>query len=252
MYKSFAFTVRPKFGVDENSALERKLIKYIEKYQGFLVSEKEGLERHLHGQIFYEKPKPKGRFNEQLESICKTTTDNWSPDQSRVLRAGTKIAYSDSYFTEYTNKGGVLLISNMPLSTTDYYPTEEEQDKVQRRANAVDQKYHRLSELYAEYSESIPTLGKIKQFLFDIMFVSKKYHVVEDPKKRKWLADCLLEYILADPDRWDLALKLEIKKYKDIYICPTASADTDAAPPELKETSDTSSEEKELAHSNCS
>lgn len=213
MYRSYAFTVRPKLGVPPDSELERSLIKYIKKYQGFLVAEKEHEERHIHGQIFFEDPKPKGRFNEALESMCEKHLSDWSSPQKRVLRGGTKIAYSDEFFTEYTNKGGDLLVESMPQDTNQYYPSQEEQDAVRRRVLAADAKYHHLSEMFREYykNDAPAELADIRKFLYDIMFVKKQYHVIEDPKKRTWTCKALLEYVREDINRWNIELETQKK-----------------------------------------
>lgn len=200
----WAFTVRPRLGVSEDSPLENAFIELFRNNAGFLVAEKEGPERHLHGQMFFPKGKRKHDFNRDfLVKTCKKNILDWDTQQERVLKEGTELAYDNNFYTEYTNKGGVLLVDDMPANPEEYYPSEEEQNRVQARANAKDAKYHHLKELWDEHREitQIPTLQSVAQFMYDIMFVENKYHVIEDPRKRSQTTRCLLEYLLKDPTR---------------------------------------------------
>ena len=248
MFKSFAFTVRPKLGVLEGGELEESFRKLFDKHPGFLVAEKSGFERHLHGQIFFKKAKRKYDFlRDFLVKTCKKNIDDWDPSQERVLKGGAKVAYSDDFYTDYCNKQGgpgvteaqlngtmgdyskedcsVMIVDNFPKDSAEYYPTEEEQAKVMEKANAKDAKYYALTELYQEmnpeYSVPVMTVD-IQRFLYDIMFVSKRWSVIEDSKKRAQLVKCLVEYINADVSRSDeffltegeKKLKKELEKFK--------------------------------------
>lgn len=203
-FRSFAFTVRPKSGVPENSDLENGVINLLRKYKGFLVSEMEDGDRHLHGQIFFENPKRKHDFNKMLNVVCKRSKEiDWDYDQQRVLFAGTKIAYSDSWFLDYTNKpDSIFLFSDMPENTVPYYPTREEQDKVKAKADAVDKQLHHLVELWDEYygpdhdHDMAPnSVQGIALFLYDMMFVQKKIRVIKEKKKITELRTSLFHYI---------------------------------------------------------
>ena len=116
MYRSYAFTLRPRNGVTPDGNTEKKLIKYIEKNQGFLVSEMEGEARHLHGQLFF--PNGKRKYDLAVILIKIQQLDlgvELDKSEQRVLKGGIKIAYSDDFFTDYTNKpDSNLIIENMP------------------------------------------------------------------------------------------------------------------------------------------
>lgn len=204
-FQSFCFTVRPALGIPENSPIENAFRDLFRKNLGFIAAEKEDVQRHLHGQIFYPKGKRKYDFNRDvLVKLCKKHISDWNPSQERVLKKGTRVAYSNDFYTEYVNKNdSIMLEDNFPLDAEDYYPSQDEQDKVQARANAKDAKYHHLKELWQEHRHitDIPTLQSVAQFMYDIMFVEKKYHIIEDPRKRSQTTRCLLEYLLEDPSR---------------------------------------------------
>lgn len=204
-HKSLAFTIRPRDGVKSDGSLEQSVIKYITKHKGFVCSEKEEQARHLHGQIFYDTER--GKSIAEFKKILMTYQEK---DLNRPLTPAEKkhgfrikIAYSDEYYSEYCAKEDGMLYEDMPDDTSSYYPTKEEQDKAQAKANAVDRKYFALEEKYNIYSNNVPPKGlkDIARFLYDAMFTSRTIHVIEDPKKRKQTINSLYEYILKDNSR---------------------------------------------------
>ncbi len=210
-FRSFTFTIRPQQGVPENGDLEKSVINYITKYKGFVVSEKEGHERHLHGQIFFEKPKRKFDVNKQLNLICVRTVPEWDLAQQRVLHQGTKIAYNDDWFLNYTNKDceSTLLYTDLPGSPNiEYYPPEEEQRKVQARSNAVDKVFHHLLELYEEdppiMENDEPYPEEVRFWLYDQMFIKRKLRVIEDKRKFNQRAQALYHYIIGHKQAYSL------------------------------------------------
>jgi hypothetical protein len=218
--QSFAFTIRPIAGVRENSELENLFRKMLKKYPGFLVAEKTGIERHLHGQVFFENPRTKSDFHRDVPvKYCKKALEDWSPQQERVLKSGTKIAYSNDFYTEYCNKeDSVMLVDNFPEDATSYYPSQEEQDKVKARANAKDATHHHLLEMWREKEpdNSYPTEREVAKFLYDIMYVSKTYHVISDPRRRGQIVKSLTQYINADISLWEAhMLPQDAKAKKD-------------------------------------
>lgn len=187
-FQAFAITVRPQNGFQEET--EKAFLKWFEKQHGaFAVIEKEGVERHLHAQLFYETPKSKGDINKQLNRICSRTIPDWSPAEERVLKRGTKIAYNDDYMDEYLAKEDNIIFNNPPENTKEYYPSEEEQQKVKASSNAVDKRYHAWS---VDFKESkfwqgedwLPALADTAKFLAYQMFVSKKYPIITEHRKK--------------------------------------------------------------------
>ena len=148
MYKSYAFTLRARNGIPENSTTEQKAIKLVEKYNGFLVAEMEQEARHLHGQLFF----PNGKRKYDLAKVLINIQECKDPAEVRVLKQGIKIAYNDDFYTDYTNKpDSIMLIDKFIENSEEYYPSEDEQQKVRNRARAVDAKYHHLKELWDEH-----------------------------------------------------------------------------------------------------
>lgn len=196
-FKAFAFTVRPKEGVKDDGIIENKIIKYIQKYHGFIVAEKEGLSRHLHGVIYFDKPKRKRDLYIVLKGYQEEeqgTELNYN--EERVLKGGLRIAYNDDFYTEYTNKpDSILILDNLPDDTSNYYPSEQEQAKVKRRSNAVDQTYNHLLELWNESGRTELTENSVKIFMYEMMYVKKLIKVIEDRKKFNQRCISLYHYI---------------------------------------------------------
>lgn len=211
----FAFTVRPLQGVPEGSPLEKSFRRLFDKYPGFLVAEKSDTERHLHGQLFLPNPRSKSDFNRDFPSkLCEKHSLDWTTQQDRVLREGTKIAYSDDFYLEYTNKDdSVMLVDAFPENSVEYYPSKAEQDSVKRRANAKDAKYHHLLEMWENRELTcVPTYENVAKWVYSIMFVDKTYKVIEDPRRRGQLVSCLTQYLNADISRWEHFMIPEKKK----------------------------------------
>ena len=195
-YKAFAYTIRPKEGVKPDDKIEEKLIKYIKKYHGFIVAEKEGICRHLHGVVYYDKPKRKYDLALVLKSFQEAEQGTeLTYQEERVLKGGLKIAYNDDFYTEYTNKeDSTLILDNLPEDTSLYYPSEEEQAKVKRKANASDQTYHHLLELWNDSKRELSE-NSVKVFMYELMYVSKQIKVIEDRKKFNQRCISLYHYI---------------------------------------------------------
>jgi len=196
MYKSYAFTLRPLNGVPLNSTIEQKAMKLVEKYNGFLVAEKEAQERHLHGQLFF----PNGKRKYDLAKVLINIQECQSPAEVRVLKGGIKIAYNNDFYTDYTNKpDSIMLIDKFIDNPQDYYPTEDEQEKVRNRARATDAKYHHLKELWEEQEgTACLTQQNITLYLYRLMYVDKKINVISDKKCFNQTAKSMFHYIAAD------------------------------------------------------
>lgn len=215
-YKSLTFTIRPLHGVPTDCAIHNLLIKYLKKHSGFLCIEGEAENRHLHGQVLWDTDR--GKTPSELKKILLDYTEkglgrSLSPDE-KIHSIKVKIAYSDEWYATYCQKEDNMMFTNMPKDTTLYYPTEQEQEKAQARALAVDKKYFNLEEKYLEMNNNTPpkTLKDISHFIYDSMFVSRTMHVIEDPKKRNQLIKCLFEYILKDKNRYIVFLHPEEQK----------------------------------------
>lgn len=196
-FKALAFTIRPPNGVSVSGTLEEKVIKYVKKYHGFVVAEMEGTKRHLHGVIYFDKPKRKRDLFVVLRGYQQEeqgTELNYN--EERVLNGGIKIAYNDDFYIEYTNKlGSELILDNLPDDTSSYYPSEEEQFKAKRKSNAVDQTYNHLLELWEESGRTDLTENSVKIFMYEMMYVKKLIKVIEDKKKFNQRCISLYHYL---------------------------------------------------------
>lgn len=196
-YRAFAFTIRPKQGVTESGLIETKLTKYLSKHNGFIVAEKTGICRHLHGVIFYLKSKRKYDLFLILKGIQeKEQGSELDYNEERVLKGGLKIAYDDNFYTEYTNKpDSELIYDNLPESTTEFYPSKDEQERVRASSNAVDKTFHTLLELWKESQRTQISQDSVKCFMYELMYVTKKIKVIEDKKKFNQRCISLFHYI---------------------------------------------------------
>lgn len=199
-FKSFCITVRPKAGLHGSYA--EAIEKYIRKQKYFVYNyEKEDEARHIHAQIFFDDPVRKSNIQTALKRIAEKHDENWNPASRKVLVSGVKIAYSDNFMDNYITKDSEveMLNWNPPVDTEPYYPTKEEQEKVKAKANAKDQYFHRLSELWNEknkdYIIHINTLKDIGLFIYDQMFVDKTIPVVRDDRQRKQIVKAAMHYI---------------------------------------------------------
>lgn len=216
-YRSFTFTLRPLDGA--KVSLDDAVVKWLKKYKGFLCAEKEGVERHLHGQIFYENPVSRGDLNKQLTNMCERVVENWNSQQNYVMRRGTKISYDDNFIDEYLSKEDKHLYVDLPDNTSEYYPSKEEQAKVQAKSNAIDKRFHEWetdfkASQYYEMLKKMPQGAQlfVSQFLEDMMFCSRKYPVVVCPKKRKEYAKALLLYVTKCKDGENTMYKEDYEK----------------------------------------
>lgn len=207
-FLSFAITIRPRNGLSEKT--ETAIHAWMEKqHHSFACIEKEGVERHLHGQLWFQEPKSKGDINKQLERICARTVADWSPAETRILRRGTKIAYNDDFVDEYLSKEDQIILNDPPADSSEYYPSEEEQNAVKAASNAVDKRFHTWSTDFKEsqhylnaQSRNLPIeqMADVARFMADQMFKSKKYPVVVEKRKRTEYTKTLYLYIFEKID----------------------------------------------------
>lgn len=207
-FRSFAFSVRPRDGVQENSDLENSIIKMVTKYNGFVASEMEDTQRHLHGQMFFEKPKSSNDVNDKmLNVVCERHIKDWDMEQKRCLFGGTRHAYNDDWYLNYTNKPDSIMLADcfdQIKDRTSYYPTKEDQEKAQAKHNAVDKLFHHLCELYTQDPCPIQSIEQVKKWFYIQMYVKKTVRVIEDKRKFNQRVNSLYHYLHADADKFDM------------------------------------------------
>lgn len=204
-YNCFAFTVRPNHGV--NDMLESSIHKWLrnQPYYAYTI-EMDDEKRHIHAIVFFNEPKRKGDLVKQLKRIQEGGDPNWSSAAARVLSQGVKIVYNDDFHTKYMIKDGDYVDSFLPPNTAEYYPTEDEQEKVKSKANAVDKRFHRWAEAFKEsvhYCEDsaaeenfILSKLRVADWFADVMYKSKTEQVITDERllRRNILSLCYYVY----------------------------------------------------------
>jgi len=201
MYRAYAITVRPKNGL--HGAYAEELEKKIKKHSHYVYNyEEENEARHLHGVLFYEEPKRKSDIQKLLKRIAEKHDPNWGPASQKVLSGGVKIAYNDGWMDNYIQKDSEAENYQPPDNTDEYYPTQEEQDKVLNRATAKDSYYNNLKEMWGNkeligdtHIESTVEIGK---WYYDQMYKSKTIPVISDPKRFKQNIKALASYLYPD------------------------------------------------------
>lgn len=214
---SFAFTINPRNGIDEKQ--EKVWVKYFEKNFKFyfMCAEKEDHERHLHGQVWMTNPRSKGDFAKALKRVQEKCDPDYCSAAGKVTAGGVKYAFNRDWIETYLSKEDNWILNCPPDYEEDYYPSQEEQDKVKAKSNAVDKKFHKWKIDYLEWIKDNPpddmfnthqTMRKrhIALFLSDMMFKSKKYCVIVDAKSRKQNCDALLHYIYPSYNSHELFL----------------------------------------------
>lgn len=196
-YRSYCATIRPLNGIsDERLQL---YINWAKKQLGcYCVIEEEGEARHLHLQVWLETPRARGDINIALERIFKK--HDYEDKELKVLRRGTRIAYNDGFVDSYLDKGGIIVFNNKPENTSEFYPTIEEQERVQNRSHAVDPYFHDLNEEYIKWGEEENVTAFLGwdtlaiEFIAYKMFELKTMRIVKDKKQRRQLGVCLAAY----------------------------------------------------------
>lgn len=221
-HRSFCVTIRPRHGISDSTV--SATLKWLRKQDyAVAVLEKENEARHLHAQMWFTKPRARGDINKQIQRICEQTIEDWTPEELKVLRGGTLIAYSDwanDYLIENdlkTNDPNIL-INSPPNKTIDYYPTEEEQDRVQKLKTAVDPRFFNLEQDYLQWNGDNPVTHKsVASFLADSMFVSRTLKVIIQKRDRLSLCTSLYCYITKSTDPFQFMEKSENdKKYEKL------------------------------------
>lgn len=216
-FQSYCLTVRPREGL--NSRTLDKLQKWLLRLDySVAVLEMEGEARHLHAQIWLNTPKPRGDINKQLQRCLEDTIENFDEAQKKVLRNGTKIAYSDwylDYLTDNSDKDPpTIIINNPPMATLGYYPSEREQDECRQRVSAVDPRFADLEikfkhwqEMSNRYDLSEPNVAR---FLCYSMFQERTIRVLTQQRDRTNLCKSLYAYLAQSGD-----IELFIPKSRD-------------------------------------
>jgi hypothetical protein len=223
-YTSFCFTVRPRHGLDPEQ--DEDLLKFCRSFEGAqMVIEKSGAERHAHIQVWSSNPVTRGDANKKLERVCVRCIPNWDSEQNKVLRTGTKIAYSDwieSYCAQNESKTGddkpQIVFDERPVDTDRFYPSQEEQEAIQAEAHAVDKRFHRLEQQFLEWiGDDEVTLRRVGEFISDSMFSSRTIPVIVKMTDRSNLTKALYMYVTKST-MWQDSVRIVDTKHQERQI----------------------------------
>lgn len=183
------------------------MTKYLKKqtYSAY-VYEGEAETRHIHAQIWFDKPRRKNDVQKQLCRIAERCDPDWSQASRKVLVSGVKVAYNNSFLDNYMTKDGDHDWYHVPEKPDDFYPTESEQEQVMAKANAKDDFYHSLKELWGdkelETTHPLLQLEEVAEWVFDQMYVEKTIKTISDTKRRKLLVQNLFYYLYPHNQSW--------------------------------------------------
>jgi len=221
-YKSFALTIRPRMGITSNTVDAFKTWLSKQTY-AVAVLEMEHEARHLHAQIWLDEGRTKDDVSKAVKRICERTIEDWDAAQTKVLRGGIKIAYSDwylEYLVDNEAKGCVeidsIILNNPPNKTEDYYPSEEEQEAVKAVSNAADPKFlsmeQQCNEYLARYQKEL-TIKNVANWLCYAMFQERTMKVLINQRDRTAICKTLYAYMSHSNDI-DLFLEKTLEQKK--------------------------------------
>lgn len=222
MFRSFCLTIRPRDGIKDN--LVNKITSWLKKQQyAVAVLEMENEARHLHAQIWSDNERHKNDITKQMKRFCEALIEDWDAAQSKVLRGGVKIAYSDWYLEylidnddkDYNDR---VLVNNPPDKTERFYPTEEEQERVKEVANSIDPRFTKLEHDFHLWNETYLheiSMKSIALFLNWSMFEERTIKVIIQPRDRYAFCQALYLYITKSKDIYNFIPKSNEEKKLD-------------------------------------
>jgi hypothetical protein len=204
MYRSFGITLRTGIGINDSHIND--FDRWIKKQDyGAYVFEKEGDERHIHAQVWYNEAKAKGSITKVMK---RHIINNYNPEDY-VLRHAQKIkiAYNDEFLESYMEKDfikdddeglGNFEYNKVPDITLDFYPSEEEQEMVQAKSKSKNGWLLELDELYKKYAteeeKMLPNIYNVAKFFERIAFLDL-WKIMKDPKQRQQEAQIYRKWI---------------------------------------------------------
>lgn len=198
-HRSFCLTIRPLNGITDKTITALK--QWFKKLDySVAVLEMENEARHLHAQIWFKEPKHRGDISKQVHRICDRTIEDFDTAQLKVLRQGIKIAYSDWYLDYLTDndsktENALIIIHNPPEHSLEFYPTEEEQDKIKEVSNSVDPRMLSLEQRFLEAYPDHTNMNSVAQFLSTEMFQNRTIKCILQQRDRTALCKTLHAYI---------------------------------------------------------
>lgn len=192
-YKAIAFTFRPYGGAEPNCEREDKIIDWVKSQDyGFLVAEKEGSDRHYHGQLFFNQSRKKDSVRKFFVNHLKKYESNYIGTKIKVA-LNIKGAVNDGFIEDYIldNQDKIadkcdILVNNLPENTKNYYPSNEVIESLSAYNLAKDKLLFELEQQYHEFiinniDEFIHPAahtGAIENNLYHFLNYDEYYHVM--------------------------------------------------------------------------
>ena len=199
MYKTYAFTIRPKCGI-RDSDISHFIKKFKRHGHVYMVTEKEGTERHIHAQIWYDKPVTKGVVTKFLSREFPKLWD--ASDYIIKVALDVRIVFNHDWMEKYCTKGEHICWLNVlpePETLDSYLPPQEKQDEwIAKKATTDNQLYDLEIKFNEKYNEV--SMPKVTEFLAEAMFGKDKWiRPLRSVKAKRELANTLY-FWLHGPD----------------------------------------------------
>lgn len=182
-FSTYSVTVRPRSGItDEQVEKFCKWVKRNCKYY-YVITEKTEDERHIHSALFLNVPKKRSNVSQMLLQLFK----GLDPEERSVLQKGVKILYSNSFISDYMDKGDdtVVIERNLPElgCLESFYPPKPTTPSQVRRLNmhATMEQYENL---WREHMSPIAEVNTatVRDFLFDMQYNKRVIGLMDDKK----------------------------------------------------------------------
>lgn len=190
MFKSYGITIRPKIGIDDN--LLKKIDKSLDSFDHhFIVAEKEGVERHIHAQIWNNVSLRKGDLKKKLTRICEK--EEWWDVYHKRYCIDINICYNDwldNYCIDNETKGDPVEIISRgdPELTEIYYPSKKEQEFIINKSRSKNLKYFELKHKLINdplYIQEYWEFNHTAKWVLDQMYQKDELIIIECHKRRK-------------------------------------------------------------------
>lgn len=156
-YKSIAFTFRP-YGGAQKGGEEDHIIDWVKSQDyGFLVAEKEGSERHYHGQLFFDKSRKKDSIRKFFVNHLKKYESYYSGTKIKValnIKGAVNDGFIEDYILDNESKSKdkcEILVNELPEDSQIYYPSDEVVEKLSEYNLAKDKLLFELEKDFHEW-----------------------------------------------------------------------------------------------------
>lgn len=197
MSRSFGITVRTRVGMNE--LFKENMTKWLQKqpYCAY-VYEKEGVDKHIHAQIWLDENRTTGNVKKPIVAMLKRC---YMPDEYVVKVAIViKSAYNDDFCKKYMPKDGELEFNNPPADSEPYYPSKEDQERFQEISKSM-ANWTIWTDLEGKWDVGTPISEyTVAKFLADEMFVKRSIKVEMDGRKRRQMCETFTAFLTKQDD----------------------------------------------------